>query len=238
MEYKDYDFYGRKFSVSEDGRIFYTDGRKSGKEIKGHKNSDGYIQVCLNAPLDNGKRIYKRKKVHRIVASLFVENPNNLPEVNHIDFNIQNNNYKNLEWVNHFDNIMYSMSKNRNVVPDWKGSKNPKFKLSEESKQEILKLYDSGMSAREIFKTGNYNVTEIRIEQICKTSPRYVKKNYPTKKVFVICGEEKICFENIDECSKYVSSVAGTINAKANIKKNIQRAIKTGNKFLGMNFYR
>lgn len=56
-------------------------------------NVRGYLQVTLQR---GGER--KRKKVHRLVAELFVPNPMNLPCVNHIDENKMNNFAGNLEW--------------------------------------------------------------------------------------------------------------------------------------------
>lgn len=45
--------------------------------------------------------------VHRIVAQLFVPNPESLSEVNHIDSNPLNNKADNLEWCNHRYNLEY-----------------------------------------------------------------------------------------------------------------------------------
>ena len=46
----------------------------------------------------------KNFSVHRLVARAFVQNPNNLPEVNHIDEDKSNNRADNLEWVTHIQN--------------------------------------------------------------------------------------------------------------------------------------
>lgn len=47
--------------------------------------------------------------IHRIIAELFIPNPSNLPEVNHIDRNRLNNNVNNLEWVDRIDNMKHAM---------------------------------------------------------------------------------------------------------------------------------
>lgn len=43
-----------------------------------------------------------------MVAEAFIPNPDNLPEVNHKDYNRTNNNVDNLEWCTHIDNITHS----------------------------------------------------------------------------------------------------------------------------------
>jgi hypothetical protein len=50
----------------------------------------------------NGKRHHR--KVHRLVAEAFIPNPNNLPEVDHIDTNKDNNCAENLRWCTHQEN--------------------------------------------------------------------------------------------------------------------------------------
>ena len=67
-------------------------------------NTDGYLAVKL---CTNGTT--KTICIHILVAMAFVDNPNNLPEVNHIDTNRKNNIASNLEWCSHIDNIKHSV---------------------------------------------------------------------------------------------------------------------------------
>ena len=59
----------------------------------------GYVDVSL---YKNGKRYHR--KPHKLVAEAFIPNPNNLPEVDHIDTNKDNNRVDNLRWVTHSEN--------------------------------------------------------------------------------------------------------------------------------------
>lgn len=54
---------------------------------------------------------YKDFSVHRLVAEHFIENPLNLPSINHKDENRLNNDKNNLEWCTHQYNKEYSSSK-------------------------------------------------------------------------------------------------------------------------------
>ena len=72
----------------------------------------GYKRVCLVKD-KKGKNVY----VHRLVAETFVPNPKNLPFVNHIDSDKQNNNVSNLEWVTPKETI--NKSKIVKEMPRW-----------------------------------------------------------------------------------------------------------------------
>lgn len=63
----------------------------------------GYIEFKLTK---NGKSNYY--KAHRLVAQAFIPNPNNLPQVNHIDCNKQNNCIDNLEWCTNSENQIHA----------------------------------------------------------------------------------------------------------------------------------
>jgi len=51
---------------------------------------------------------------HRMVALHFIPNPNNYPEVNHLDFNRENCKWDNLEWTTRSRNVLHALSNERN----------------------------------------------------------------------------------------------------------------------------
>lgn len=99
QEIKDFENY----IIHSDGSIF----NKKGKLICEWKDNVGYLQVKLSK---NGKWYYKR--VHRLVAEAFIPNPDNLPQVNHIDGDKINNDISNLEWISNKDNTQHGYDNN------------------------------------------------------------------------------------------------------------------------------
>lgn len=77
------------YKVSKDGMVLSI---KRNKELRQYENK-GYLGVYLY-----GKSGRKFKLVHRLVAEAFIPNPNDYPQINHIDEDSQNNKAENLEW--------------------------------------------------------------------------------------------------------------------------------------------
>ena len=73
-----------------------------GRVLKQHNHHGGYLNVGVSI---DGKRV--TKLVHRLVAQTFLPNPDNLPQINHLDCDRRNNNINNLEWCTPKYNSQY-----------------------------------------------------------------------------------------------------------------------------------
>lgn len=94
------------YAVDKHGNVYslvHNSSRRKGK-LKPYVNTGGYLRVNLYDR--NGK--VKKHYVHRLVAQTFLPNPKNLPHVNHIDANKNNNTVDNLEWCTEKYNIAES----------------------------------------------------------------------------------------------------------------------------------
>ena len=88
------------YTVSCDGEVTNS----KGQVLKGTITNNGYKIVSLS--YKNKK--HKRFGVHRLVAETYIPNPDNLPEVNHINENKLDNRVENLEWCTTLDNLKHS----------------------------------------------------------------------------------------------------------------------------------
>ena len=135
--WKDIEGYEGLYQVSNFGNIRSLETiAPSGKFVKQiirkqSKDKDGYCIIGLNK-----NKSQKTYKVHRLVAKSFIDNPNNLPEINHKDEDKTNNKVSNLEWCNSKYNLTYGARKGMFI-----GEKNNNCKLSKKDVEEIRKQY-------------------------------------------------------------------------------------------------
>lgn len=113
---------------------FYSKVYGEMKKMKPYEVRDGYLRIDL---FKNGERI--TVSPHRIVAQTFIPNPENKPEVNHIDGDKSNNCTSNLEWVTHSENIKHAY--NKGLCKAKRGEKNGMCKLSDDEVRAIRQLY-------------------------------------------------------------------------------------------------
>lgn len=107
-ETKIIDGYNYKYCITNTGKVYNV---ITGKEMKSRKIG-GYLAVGLEDTKDGNKRRQVINKIHRLVATYFVSNPENKPVVNHKDGNKLNNHFTNLEWVTISENTRHSYANN------------------------------------------------------------------------------------------------------------------------------
>lgn len=91
---------------SLDRAISLPDGirrRIKGKQLSAKRSRDGYLFVSLSKD-----GLVKTYYIHRLVATAYIPNPNELLEVNHLDGVKTNNVVTNLDWCTHSDNVRHA----------------------------------------------------------------------------------------------------------------------------------
>jgi len=106
-EFVDIIGYEGLYQINRKGEVL---GLKRNKLLKS-KIDGGYSRIRL---CDNNER--KEYSIHRLLAIQFIPNPDDLPEIDHIDRNKTNNSLENLRWANHHTN-----SRNRDFTINRKG---------------------------------------------------------------------------------------------------------------------
>lgn len=133
-----------------------------GSNIKKRKDKCGYIYVALC------KKHHKLSKVHRLVAEAFIPNPDNKPQVNHINGIKSDNRVENLEWATASENTKHKYS-----VLGYKSNMKGKFGKDNPTAKIVLQIKD-GVVVAEFYSTMEaQRKTGIKSPQICQCCSGY-----------------------------------------------------------------
>ena len=156
MEFKTISEYPM-YEISKNGIIRNRETKKIKSQYVG---STGYYMCTLTKD-----KKHKPKRVHRLLAELFIPNPNNELFINHIDGNKLNNSISNLEWCSHSYNMKHAF---RTGLINNTGEKNGMSKLNEEKVKEIKILLSNKVSQykiAELFNISRSAVLKINLKQ-------------------------------------------------------------------------
>lgn len=105
------------YIITKDGNVI---NKHNNHIVKPQKNGKGYLRVAIGGKLEF---------VHRLVATIYIPNPNNKPQVNHKNGNKLDNNVQNLEWVTNSENRTHAVRHNLHLC----GEQCPWSKLTKEN---------------------------------------------------------------------------------------------------------
>jgi hypothetical protein len=127
--------------VSLEGSVQHLDRRGVRHALTPNRSQCGYWQVKVQ------RRSRKRRWffVHRLLAMAYLPNPDQLPQVRHLDGNRENNNLSNLAWGTHTDNMR---DRNRHGTQNW-GERCGAHKLTDASVRAVIYLGGTKMFSQQ-----------------------------------------------------------------------------------------
>lgn len=161
-------------NVRSKDRISIRNGNPA--KLKGQllkqKSDNGYMRVTFYS---GNREQHQQYSVHRLVASLFIPNPDNLPCINHKDENRSNNHVSNLEWCTYKYNSNYGTAITRRVKhQDWESIANKQAIPIEQCDKQgnVIHRWPSMM---ECYRKTGFQVGKI---SLCCNGKRKTHKGY------------------------------------------------------------
>ena len=187
-----------KYKVTSCGKIF-----KNGREMKPNTNAIGYQRIGLYATIN--EKIFQ---VHRIVAKAFIDNPDNLPEVDHINRIRNDNRVENLRWVTHRDNMQNQGNSKNNTSGHKNISFNNKNNRWSFAKQIDGKTYrKSSPDLNEVLEYKAKFLSKLTYDNQVNDVEAWIKDN--EKKILPPSGHKNIYLDKPNKCYKFEKMVDG-----------------------------
>jgi hypothetical protein len=139
-----------KFTNYEVSNLGQVRNAKTGRILKPGCRSGGYVNFGL---MLNGK--IKTTTAHQLVGLTFIDNPDNKPQINHIDKNKTNNNVSNLEWCTSAENNAHKL-----LTLTVKTNQNLKIWRVDIETNDKIELYNSIQEAAKWCVLNNYSTSE------------------------------------------------------------------------------
>lgn len=152
--WKDIEGYEGLYKVSNFGRIKslihydVENGYKKKEHIINGWINRGYMSVSLSK-----NKKHKNFYIHRLVAIAFIENKNNKPFINHIDYNPLNNHVNNLEWCTQKENVNWSKIHMKKPRKKHKKSNTGEKYIYQRKDNGLFRVCIRGYSKEYCFKT-------------------------------------------------------------------------------------
>lgn len=164
------------YEISNTGRLL---NKRLNKICSYTLNSKGYQSITLIYIKDN-KKIHLNTFIHRLVATAFIPNPENKPQVNHINGNKEINWVGNLEWNTCKENIVHAV--NNGLTYKGLGENANGSIYSDKEIHEVCKLLETG----KFLNTEISEITGVNISVIskvkCKECWTHISNQYNIKK--------------------------------------------------------
>lgn len=120
------------YAITKQGDVY---NGKTKKYLKHSTSNTGYLTVYVDG---------KNRLLHRLLAEVFIPNPDNLPCVNHKDGNKLNNDLSNLEWCTYSHNNKHAYKTGLKKYAFTGGENSANHKLTESEVRFIRENYKKG----------------------------------------------------------------------------------------------
>lgn len=202
--------YNNRYSITTDGKIY---SHLSNRFLVQRLDKDGYPRATLMK--SEGEQVTRH--VHRLVALTYLNNPDNMPHVNHIDGNKENNHFSNLEWCTCQYNRLHAVD--NGLVQNVK-------KHSDELAHKVISYIMDGWRRKDVATSLGLTISEVGV--ICKSRQyegireEYDWENRPSKQRTLSTEKVvEVCMMLEQGCSYQ------DISSKTGVKRQVLRDIKS-----------